>query len=521
MTHAQGAPHAAAKRPRDLRLDVFRGAAMLIILVAHIPGNGWTLWIPARFGFSDATEIFVFCSGLASALAFGAVFQTRGWPLGAARVAHRVWQVYWAHIGVFLATAALLATINATGIGEEGRDYLTRPLVEPFFSRTTEALPGLLSLRYVPGLFDILPMYLAILAMIPVVMALHRAGGRPAVAAFVAAVWLSAQLAGYAHRHGEEVATLGALGRALVALGEPLRWMNLPASPWGASTWFFNPFAWQLIFFTGFAFGMGWLRPPPVSRPVIRLAAAVLIFSLPLAWFRLYEGAWLPEGAVLAEMLAAGHAQIEALSWKTWFGALRYAHFLALAYLAWAAVGAGGRVLNAPLPLRPPHEPGRLALFAGGVTLLTAPYALVNIIEQAAPALDAWLLTWLPLAPVWAMGWLAMIHVAALGALLWTAIPPERLERAADGGWRWLVNTLRRVGSQSLAVFMTSIPLSALCGLALDHAGSGHLALAAVNLAGMAVLVGTAYVVTWFKGQPWRRSPAAAPAVAPMRAPAE
>jgi hypothetical protein len=29
----------------------------------------------------------------------------------------------------------------------------------------------------VPGLFDILPMYLAILAMIPLVMALHRAAG--------------------------------------------------------------------------------------------------------------------------------------------------------------------------------------------------------------------------------------------------------------------------------------------------------------------------------------------------------
>ncbi|MEM9096562.1 MAG: OpgC domain-containing protein, partial [Pseudomonadota bacterium] len=53
------------KKPRDLRLDFFRGLAMFIILLAHTPGNTWTLWIPARFGFSDATEIFVFCSGMA------------------------------------------------------------------------------------------------------------------------------------------------------------------------------------------------------------------------------------------------------------------------------------------------------------------------------------------------------------------------------------------------------------------------------------------------------------------------
>jgi hypothetical protein len=58
---------AAAARAtlRDPRLDFFRGLAMFIILIAHVPSNWWTLWIPARFGFSDATEIFVFCSGMA------------------------------------------------------------------------------------------------------------------------------------------------------------------------------------------------------------------------------------------------------------------------------------------------------------------------------------------------------------------------------------------------------------------------------------------------------------------------
>ena len=58
-----------APRTRDLRLDFFRGIGMFIILIAHITDNPWTLWIPARFGFSDATEMFVFCSGMASAIA--------------------------------------------------------------------------------------------------------------------------------------------------------------------------------------------------------------------------------------------------------------------------------------------------------------------------------------------------------------------------------------------------------------------------------------------------------------------
>src|SRR3954466_16220682 len=105
-------PASDAKRPRDSRLDVFRGVGMFIILIAHIPGNVWADWIPARFGFSDASEIFVFCSGVASALAFGRLFESAGWTLGTARILHRVWQVYWAHIGVFIAIVAMLAAAD-------------------------------------------------------------------------------------------------------------------------------------------------------------------------------------------------------------------------------------------------------------------------------------------------------------------------------------------------------------------------------------------------------------------------
>ena len=80
-------PSPSISRPRDPRLDFFRGIAMFIILLAHTPGNPWTLWIPARFGFSDATETFVFCSGMASAIAFGAVFDRHGVPCGRVRSA--------------------------------------------------------------------------------------------------------------------------------------------------------------------------------------------------------------------------------------------------------------------------------------------------------------------------------------------------------------------------------------------------------------------------------------------------
>src|SRR3954466_3049487 len=93
-------PSLEAKRPRDPRLDVFRGVGMLIILVAHIPGNAWAVHLPARFGFSDATEIFVFCSGVASTCTFGRVFDSAGWSIRTARILHRVWQDRSEHIGL-------------------------------------------------------------------------------------------------------------------------------------------------------------------------------------------------------------------------------------------------------------------------------------------------------------------------------------------------------------------------------------------------------------------------------------
>ncbi len=475
---------------------------MFIILLSHVPGNVWALWIPARFGFSDATEIFVFCSGMASAMAFGAVFAARGWLMGAARVAFRVWQVYWAHVGVFLLTVALLVAIDLNGWGIEGRVYIREPYVVPFFEETGPTLVGLLTLTYVPGLFDILPMYLAILAMIPVAMALHRAGGMPAVGAGMALSWGLATLAGVGFVEG------GPPAQGWSAL---VQWMNLPADPQGVRTWFFNPFAWQLVFFTGFAFGMGWLKPPPRSRALAWAAAAVLLLSTPFAWFKIHEGFFIPHGSEAHLAIAGLRAEIEPLWVKTWFGALRYLHFLALAYLAWMAVGPRGRLLDEGLTVRePPQATRRLrAALAAPVALLTAPYAYIDAIRALAPALDAFVLAHFPLFGDGA-GLIALIHLAALITLVWNAAPA----RARDFVARDLVvaaaPVIRKVGTQSLAVFMTSIPLSQMMGLALDHLGRGVWTVAAVNLTGFALLIATAYGAAWFKRHPWR-APAPAP----------
>jgi hypothetical protein len=149
---------------------------MFIILFAHIPSNPFADWIPARFGFSDATEIFVFCSGMASALAFGRMFDHAGLLLGTARIVHRIWQVYWAHVAIFVAVVAALAFADQHIAGAR---YLRQDLnLGPLLDEPAARLLGFVTLTYVPNYFDILPMYLGILALIPLVMFAERTGGR-------------------------------------------------------------------------------------------------------------------------------------------------------------------------------------------------------------------------------------------------------------------------------------------------------------------------------------------------------
>ncbi|MCL2430541.1 MAG: OpgC domain-containing protein, partial [Alphaproteobacteria bacterium] len=86
---------------RDLRLDLFRGLALWLIFLDHIPSN-IVNWITIRnFGFSDATEIFVFISGYTAAFVYGRAMREQGTLVASARILKRAWQVYVAHIFLF------------------------------------------------------------------------------------------------------------------------------------------------------------------------------------------------------------------------------------------------------------------------------------------------------------------------------------------------------------------------------------------------------------------------------------
>ncbi len=376
------------KGQRDPRLDFFRGVGMFIILIAHITGNPWTLWIPARFGLSDATEMFVFCSGMASALAFGVIFTRAGWLMGTLAIAYRIWQVYWVHLGVFFVTLGLMLALNATGAFP--RDEVGALNLYPFLNNTGPNLLGLFTLTYVPNYFDILPMYLVILALLPVMMALVRIDVRLAIL-FSLTLWVAA--------------TAG---------------LNLPAEAWFSKpsdrTWFFNPFAWQLVFFTGFALMAGWLPPPPVHPVLVIAAIAVVVVSVPFAWHKVIGASealrdWRKEWSVLFD--------------KSDFGILRYIHFLALAYLAWVCAGPGGAHLRrggwagamVTVVMRVGQQ--SLAVFAASMVMARVLGAVLNLAGGG----------WLAALAVNLAGFAIIIAVARLAAFLkskpWKTARPQ------------------------------------------------------------------------------------------------
>ena len=99
---------AAAASVRDIRLDLFRGLALWFIFLDHIPTN-IVSWLTVRnYGFSDATEIFVYISGYTAVIAYSRMMEREGWIRAAARIYRRVWQLYVAHILLFVAFASFI-----------------------------------------------------------------------------------------------------------------------------------------------------------------------------------------------------------------------------------------------------------------------------------------------------------------------------------------------------------------------------------------------------------------------------
>src|SRR6266478_5105066 len=193
---------------RDLRLDLFRGMGLWLIFLDHIPSNVVS-WITIRnYGFSDATEIFIFISGYTAAFVYGKAMRERGFLIAGARILRRAWQIYVAHIFLF---AIYMAEISYVATSFENPLYAEEMNILDFLKQPDQTIIQALMLKFKPVNMDVLPLYIVLLLLFPFILWLLQRWPTLALGASVALYALAVQLG-----------------------------LNLPAYPEG--TWYFNPF---------------------------------------------------------------------------------------------------------------------------------------------------------------------------------------------------------------------------------------------------------------------------------------
>jgi hypothetical protein len=240
-------PPPAASPQRDHRIDVLRGLSLLMIFVDHIPDNVLSLATMHNFGFCDAAEAFVLLAGMSSMLAYGRAFERSGAMVGLRRILRRWVRLYVFQLGLLM-TTLVVVYLWSSHFGFQPR------IVGPLLNDPWIGLLHSLTLRAVPAYLDILPLYLALFAIFPLVYAGLRFN-----------VWLTMTLS----------AALWAAANLLPGLNLP-NWMT-------GGQWFFNPFAWQFLFVLGAALTMLLARYDgqlPRLRWLAWLCGGYLIFAL-------------------------------------------------------------------------------------------------------------------------------------------------------------------------------------------------------------------------------------------------
>jgi hypothetical protein len=354
---------------RELRLDLFRGLALWLIYIDHLPSSLLT-WLTIRnYGFSDATEIFIFISGYTAAFVYGRALIESGFIVAAARILRRAWQIYVAHVFLF---TIFLAEISYVATSFENTLYSEEMGIMEFLKQPDVTIVQALLLRFRPANMDVLPLYILLMLALPLILVLMR--WKPDV-------------------------TLG-----LSVLLYAATWkFDLYFSSYPSGVWMFNPLAWQLLFVFGAWCALGGARR--MSRILSSNVTLWLCIVYLLAAFFVTLTWYVPQlGHVLPGWLEQWMYPID----KTDLDVLRFVHFLALAaitvrFLPRDWPGLKSRWLK-PMILCGQHSLeifclGVFLAFAGHFILAelaggAALHALVSVCGIVIMCCVAWLISW-------------------------------------------------------------------------------------------------------------------------------
>ena len=201
-------------------IDFWRGFALVTIFINHIPGVFYERLTYRNLSISDSAELFVFLAGWSLGLLVVSGREPVTAPRLVARLGGRALTIYAAQI---LISSLALAMLAAAAYSFDNPLILEWHNAAAVFQDPALAHIGLVLLTHQLGYFDILPLYVVLMLAAPLIALIDR---------FAWPLLVPLSLALY-----------------LASLIVPFTAPTWPVP----GQWFFNPFAWQVIFVLGFA----------------------------------------------------------------------------------------------------------------------------------------------------------------------------------------------------------------------------------------------------------------------------
>ena len=234
---------------RLIALDMLRGYALLCIMLDHMPTSILRRFTLANFSVFDAAELFVLLSGFLVGLVWRSLEDSQGVRAAQWRFARRSFEVWRALIvgGLLMAllSAGLLAIdMKHTAVWNQYAEWvIDKPL----------GFAGVLATMWLqPNLLDVLAVYVILIALSPFLVPLLRRWPLSFAAGSLVLWWFAPLLNDFIPNHSN-------------------------------SGLLFNPFGWQMLFYSGVAMGlfrqqiMATLMPH--RRLLTVLAAGMFLFG--------------------------------------------------------------------------------------------------------------------------------------------------------------------------------------------------------------------------------------------------
>src|SRR3954462_4214361 len=156
-----------AARDGDLRLCLLLGIAAWFLFLDHIPHNVVSLLTMRNFGFSGATDLFVFVAGYTAAILYGKMMLERGLIVTATRIFKRLWQLYAAYVVLFVIYIDLIGYVARKSAAPE---LISEFNVSGIVDHTIRTLIYGLLLQAKPLNLDVLQLFIVLMAAFPFVL---------------------------------------------------------------------------------------------------------------------------------------------------------------------------------------------------------------------------------------------------------------------------------------------------------------------------------------------------------------